>query len=243
MSQEPSEAPSISNQPGRPGSPSRPSFLKRFWSGLLRLLDSRALLTVVAAVWTVGSFEQKFWSDTTIAQQNAVAEQQSHDLEQLKLIFVLVDQLKCADDDIVNRRQKVTRNLIAQKLPQYSSFVADHLDSCARTPIQKVEAKEYRDQANTFALVDNFFKTLTNARLRYSLGSRTANSLGLFEEAFSALPELYGDKVDLKALDNARKARDAKRFDEAASEYARAFQWFGDLTSGTNSPVGPALPQ
>jgi hypothetical protein len=196
---------------------------------------------VASGFWAVFAHEQLVLFTRWTAQESAARQEKDADLQrdadQARLVAGLIDSLTCSDDEVLRRRQRLIRYVIAIGAPKYSSLVADHLDSCARTPEQKSEVKEYRQQSNELDLADQFFRVLGDARSRYELGLRDAVSLGLFDQAFSLLPRAYGEKVDQDALNDATRAREAKSFDKAAADYMRAFRWFGISASGTNSPV------
>jgi hypothetical protein len=206
-----------------------------------RIFRGPAIVLVASAFWAVFAHEQLVLITRWTAQESAARQEKDaelqRDADQARLVAALIDRLTCTDDEVLKRRQRLVRDVIALGAPKYSALVANQLDFCAKTPEQKKEVRDYRDQSNDVDVAENFFRVLRDARSRYELGLRDVVSLGLFDQAFSLLPKAYGDKVDQGALNDATSARDAKDFDKAAADYMRAFRWFGLSTSGTNSPV------
>jgi hypothetical protein len=215
--------------------------VRHSWLLLNDFLKSPAAL-VLAALWAVFSFEQNRSDQLQIEKERAANEAQiadrTRDTEHLKLMIDSIDGLTCSDDKHALERQYLLGRFIAQGAARYSALIAEQFEHCARTPEQKAAAKDYRDYSNNLDLMDQFSGFLKSAQTRYDLGLRDVESLGIFERAYSALPATYGDRVDRPAMESARKAMNAKHYDEAAAYYMKAFSSFDSAGYGTNSMNG-----
>jgi hypothetical protein len=152
------------------------------------------------------------------------ASEVSNDIEQAKLALEFIGSMDCTDDENKRWQQENIVQIISLSANKYSSFFANKLIECSRTPAQKAIADQIYDYSNNVDLVKSFYLDLGNARRLADFGLKNSNTFDLFENAARGLPAEFGQKVDSGSLEMAKKSVNSGNFSLALDYYLKAFE-------------------